>query len=54
CIECGRRCSNHSTLAKHQSLHTKERPYICVECGDSFCRSSALNVHLRIHRGERP
>lgn len=25
-----------TTLAKHQSLHTEEQPYICVECEDSF------------------
>ncbi|NWT57068.1 ZNF93 protein, partial [Erythrocercus mccallii] len=54
CIECGQRCSDHSSLVMHQSLHTKERPCICVECGDSFRWSSALNVHLRIHRVKRP
>ncbi|NXN13716.1 ZNF93 protein, partial [Indicator maculatus] len=54
CAEHGRRCSDHSTLAKHQSLHAEEQPHICVECGDSFRWSSALSMHLRIHRRERP
>lgn len=48
---CGRRFTEYSSLYKHQTVHTQQKPYECRECGRNYRQSSTLTMHRRTAHG---
>ncbi|NXD04554.1 ZN557 protein, partial [Certhia brachydactyla] len=51
CSECGKIFSHKSALAKHQKIHSGDRPHVCPDCGKGFIQRSDLTIHRRVHTG---
>ncbi|XP_060126895.1 zinc finger protein 79-like [Zootoca vivipara] len=54
CLECGRSFMYQREFARHQRIHTGQKPHKYADCGKSFRMKSDLTVHERIHTGGKP
>lgn len=54
CRFCSYTALYHSLLARHERIHTGDRPYQCPSCSKRFVQKTHMENHLRMHSGERP
>lgn len=51
CGQCQKKLSSKIYLARHQLLHSKERPFSCSECSKKFVLPHRLHQHLfKVHK----
>jgi KRAB domain-containing zinc finger protein len=46
---CKKSFSDQTTLRRHSTVHTLEKPYNCSSCDKSFSRSEHLRKHIKVH-----
>lgn len=51
CPVCIKPFPNQSSLNKHLTSHSEDRPFECSECFKKFKRIDHLNSHAMTHRG---
>ncbi|CAL4077760.1 unnamed protein product, partial [Meganyctiphanes norvegica] len=54
CPMCNFRARYPSSLTRHMTTHTGEKPYACTYCDYSATQKEHLERHIRRHTGERP
>ena len=54
CETCGKGFHDSNKLARHEKVHTGDKPFCCEECGMKFGERGNLKTHMRVHSGERP
>ena len=54
CLVCKREFSSEDRLARHRSLHTRQKPFQCTMCGERFSDRDRLDQHLHSHSDDRP
>eukprot|EP00124_Ichthyophonus_hoferi_P004774 Ihof_evm2s573 gene=Ihof_evmTU2s573 len=54
CPHCEKDFPNLSSLNKHLTSHSQDRPHDCIVCSKKFKRFDHLSSHMLTHRGEKP
>ena len=54
CEECNRSFNFKHHLARHNRIHTGDKPFTCDVCSTTFRDQSSLRNHIMIHNDERP
>ena len=49
CTICGKDFMHKSSLKRHLSVHSGNRPFSCTVCGKSFFRKDSCAEHTRLH-----
>jgi len=49
CLVCSRYLTDASSLQRHSTLHSGEKPFKCHHCESSFAHQGTLIGHLRLH-----
>ena len=52
CSSCQYRTHSRAKLARHQTSHSDQRPWLCPLCGQAFKLSKQLRAHTMSHREE--
>ena len=53
CRYCGKVLNRCYDVAKHERLHTGEKPYSCLQCDKRFADLSNLRKHEKVHMKEK-
>ena len=54
CQYCSYASNRKNNVARHERLHTGDKPFACTLCDFRTTQKSNLVIHERTHNGERP